>query len=105
MAGSWTRFHILRVLGDGPTYPYQLARTVAESTRGQVMLEAGNLHRRLGQLCSEGLIEETSRPDDEVDRRRRYFRLSPAGRRELAANLDRMREAVRLSDAGAGSER
>jgi DNA-binding PadR family transcriptional regulator len=105
MADSLTRFHILRVLLPGPSYPYRMALAISQSTQGRVVLEAGNLHRRLQQLLAEGLIREVELSRTAQDRRRRYFALTPAGRRALMAGLERMQTAVRLARAGLAGQR
>lgn len=97
MRDSWTRFYILCALGSGPQYPYRIAREVAAATGGRVVLEAGNLHRRLQQLLAEGLIGETTPPGPDEDRRRRYFAITRKGRLALRAETERMAEAMRVA--------
>ncbi|HET9369740.1 MAG TPA: helix-turn-helix transcriptional regulator [Vicinamibacterales bacterium] len=99
MLDSWTRFHILCALANGPEYPFQIARDVAEATRGELTLEAGNLHRRLQQLLQEGLVAEAPRPADCEDQRRRYFAVTARGRAALRDEAARMHVAARLARA------
>jgi DNA-binding PadR family transcriptional regulator len=63
-----------------------------------VRLGSTTLYRLLGQLLDEGLIEEArTRPAPQLDdERRRYFHLTPAGRRTLAAEM-RVLERVILA--------
>jgi DNA-binding PadR family transcriptional regulator len=96
---SWTRFYILCALGSGPQYPYRIAREVAAATGGLVVLEAGNLHRRLQQLLADGLIGEAAPPGPDEDRRRRYFAITRKGRLALRAETERMAEAMRVAKA------
>ena len=63
-------------------------------------LGSTTLYRTLGQLLDAGLIEEArARPAPQLDdERRRYFHITAAGRRELAAErrlLERVLVAVR----------
>jgi len=61
-----------------------------------VRLGSTTLYRLLGQLLDEGLIEESpARPAAHLDdERRRYYRITPAGRRALAAELKRLERLV-----------
>ena len=102
MLDSWTRFHILCALADGPEYPFQIARDIAAASRGELTLEAGNLHRRLQQLLQEGLIAEAPRPPECEDQRRRYFAVTARGRAALRDEAARMHEAARLARAALG---
>jgi len=94
MVDSWTRFHILCALLPGPQYPYRIARDIAAATGGRVVLEAGNLHRRLQQLLADGLVVEAKPPQESADRRRRYFAVTRKGREALREETDRMQQAV-----------
>ena len=57
-----------------------------------------NLYRALRRLQREGLIEDSTGPDSNDGPERRYFRLTPAGRRvasEEAARLNRLAKLAR----------
>ena len=64
-------------------------------TDGQIALGASSLYAVLKRLLAEGLVEEAAeRPDPALDdERRRYYRLSPFGRRAAVAELKRL-EAI-----------
>jgi DNA-binding PadR family transcriptional regulator len=49
-------------------------------------------------LEDEGLLTPVAAPKGEADERRIYYRLTPAGRRALAAELARLRDLVRLAE-------
>src|SRR3954468_16121179 len=91
---------ILTMLVAGERHGYGIRQDILEHTRGAIELEAGNLYRTIRRLEHEGLIDESGkRPSAESDdERRRYYRLTPAGRRVLAAELERLRELVRLGE-------
>ena len=76
-------FHILLALADGEKHGYAILKEVARRTEDKVKLSAGTLYGNLARLESEGLIAESShRPEVGLDdERRRYYRLTPAGRR------------------------
>ena len=54
------------------------------------------LYTNLKRLLEAGLIVEVAAETD-GDPRRRYYRLSRMGRRELAGELDRMERAIKLA--------
>lgn len=87
---------ILTVLASGDLHGYAIRKEVLDRTTGSVSLEAGNLYRYLRSLESEGLvIDAPPRSDDE---RRIYYRLTPLGRRVLAAELERLRSLVEYAE-------
>src|SRR5262249_42650168 len=73
------QFHILLALADEDRHGYGIILEVAERTGGAVRLGTGPLYTAIGRLAGNGLIEETSRRDRD-DERRRYYRLTAAGR-------------------------
>jgi DNA-binding PadR family transcriptional regulator len=100
---SRDRFHILVALAAGERHGYSIMQEVAERTGGKVRLSPSTLYSAIKRLLEEGLIEELeARPDPKHDdERRRYYRLTGAGRRaaiEEARQLEKL-----LADArGAG---
>ena len=88
-------FHILLALVDEEQHGYAIMRDVEESTDGSVRLGPGTLYRAVQSLLDKGVIEESARtPNEHEDQRRRYYRLTPFGRRVLAAETQRMAAAV-----------
>lgn len=94
---------ILLSLAERPSHGYALMQDVGERTKGQVRLWPAMLYGSLRELQGLGLIEETeSRPSAaEDDERRRYYRLTPRGRRALEAEVRRLEQIVRTA-RGAG---
>ncbi len=91
---------VLTVLGTHERHGYGIRQDIVAYTGGRIVLEAGNLYRHIRRLEGEGLVEECERrrsADD--DERRIYYRLTPFGRRVLAAELLRLRALVRLAEA------
>jgi DNA-binding PadR family transcriptional regulator len=91
---------ILSSLADADRHGYAIKKDIAERTGGEVRLGSTTLYRLLGQLLDAGLIEDAkSRPAPQLDdERRRYFHITAAGRRALAAELrvlERVLTAVR----------
>lgn len=94
-------FHVLLALSDGDQHGYAIMQAVLERTGGKVRLWPATLYGTLKKLLEEGLIEESGdRPAAALDdARRKYYRLTPAGRAALAAESNRLRELVRMLDA------
>jgi DNA-binding PadR family transcriptional regulator len=84
-------FQVLVALADGEKHGYAIGKEVALRTGGQVQLRAATLYTVIKRLLDHGFISEsTARPDPEVDdERRRYYRLTPRGRK--AAEVEALR--------------
>jgi DNA-binding PadR family transcriptional regulator len=87
---------ILASLAEGERHGYAIKKDVAARTGGEVRLGSTTLYRLLGQLLDEGLIEESdARPVAHLDdERRRYYRITAAGKRSLTAELKRLERLV-----------
>jgi DNA-binding PadR family transcriptional regulator len=97
-------FHMLLALGEGERHGYALKREILQRTGGKVNLGSGALYGSINRMLEEGLIEESDeRPDPHLDdARRRYYQITPFGRRVAQAEADRMRELVQLADMRLG---
>jgi DNA-binding PadR family transcriptional regulator len=87
--------HILLSVADGPRHGYSIMQEVADRTDGQVRIWPAALYGLLRELEKLDLIAESdNRPAaDEDDERRRYFALTPHGKRVLDAEVRRL-EAI-----------
>jgi len=84
---------ILAGLARREAHGYGIARDVEELSEGRVRLTAGTLYGALNRLVDDGLVEPAG--EREVQgRRRRYYRLTAAGREQLAAEVARLRATV-----------
>jgi DNA-binding PadR family transcriptional regulator len=94
-------FHILMALADDDRHGYAIIQDVEARTRGAVRLSAGTLYRTLQRLLEQGLIVEIDeRPEPEMDdERRRYYRLTRAGREAAESETTRLSALVRLARA------
>ena len=90
---------ILTVLSAGDRHGYGIRQDILEHTGGDVEIEAGNLYRHIRALEDEGWVDEARAPRNETDERRIYYKLTPAGKKALAAELQRLRDLVRLAEA------
>jgi len=96
-------FQVLLALAAGNGHGYAVMRYVERLTAGTVRLGPGTLYRTIGRLLADGLVEEVAgaEPAAPHDARRRYYRLTAAGRRcaeAEAALLDRL--AAAAAEAG-----
>ncbi|MEX2285259.1 MAG: helix-turn-helix transcriptional regulator [Gemmatimonadota bacterium] len=89
---------ILTMLTGGDRHGYGIRQDILDHTQGQVTVEAGNLYRHIRTLEEDGLIGEAPMPRSETDERRVYYRLSPLGKRVLAAEMQRLRSLVRIAE-------
>ena len=98
-------FHILLSLAEGERHGYALKRDIAQRTAGKLKLGPGMLYGTIHKMLELGLIEESDeRPDSHLDdERRRYYRITPLGRRAAKAEAARMRELVHLASAKFGA--
>ncbi|MFZ0038797.1 MAG: helix-turn-helix transcriptional regulator [Candidatus Acidiferrales bacterium] len=98
-------FHILLSLGEGERHGYAIKREIAARTEGKLKLGPGMLYGSINKMLELGLIEESAdRPDPHLDdERRRYYRITPYGRKIARAEAVRMRELVRLAASTFGA--
>lgn len=85
-------FHILLALAAGPLHGYGIMKHVERDTGGEVTLEIGSLYRLLARLVNEGLIDDI----ESADERRRYYRITAAGRKALKSEAARLANVVTL---------
>jgi DNA-binding PadR family transcriptional regulator len=91
-------FHVLLSLSGQEQHGYGIMQEVLERTGGKVRLWPATLYGTIKRLTDEDLIAESDeRPaPDEDDARRRYYRLTPLGRRVLGAESERLEDLVRV---------
>jgi DNA-binding PadR family transcriptional regulator len=94
-------FHMLLALTEGERHGYALKREIMRRTDGKLNLGSGALYGSISKILEQGLIEESDeRPDSHLDdERRRYYRITPLGRRVVEAEVRRLRELVQLAEA------
>lgn len=91
-------FQVLLVLLEGPRHAYGLSRAVDEEN-GDIRLEIGSLYRILSRLTGQEVIEDFDPPAgaEGHEARRRYYRITPFGRKVAAAEAGRLSSVVRLA--------
>jgi len=91
-------FHVLLALLEGPRHAYGLTRAVDEDN-GDVRLEIGSLYRILARLTDAGLIEAVAPATAAAghESRRRYYRITPFGRKVAESEATRLTTVLRLA--------
>ena len=82
-------FLILTALATGSQHGYGIITDVTQISGGRVRLRAGTLYTALDRLRSDDLIA-VDREEIVDNRLRRYYRLTPAGSKRLAAEAARL---------------
>ena len=98
---------ILKALSWGPQHGYTVTRWIRERTDQAMLIEEGALYPALYRLEAQELVEG-SWGSSENNRRARFYKLTPAGRKRLradAATWDRYATAVgQILGASSGPE-
>jgi transcriptional regulator len=79
-----TELLILALLEERDRHGYDLARLIDDRSRGAITFHVASLYPTLYRLEDRGLIEGRW-IEKAGQRRRRYYRLTPAGRKTLAS--------------------
>ncbi len=75
---------ILRTLLQGPTHGHAIAKHIQQTSQDLLQVETGSLYPALHRLEAKGWIAASWELSDK-GKRARFYRLTPAGRRQLAA--------------------
>lgn len=94
-------FQILLSLADEDLHGYGVMRQVAEQTGGRMRLGPGTLYSSIQALLEENFIEEVDfRKDEKLGHeRRRYYRLTSAGRKLARSEAERLADLLRVARA------
>jgi DNA-binding PadR family transcriptional regulator len=92
-------FQILLSLAGEDLHGYGIMRQIAEQTGGRMRLGPGTLYSSIQSLVEERLIEEVDRSVNMElgHERRRYYRLTPAGRKLARSEAERMADVLRVA--------
>jgi DNA-binding PadR family transcriptional regulator len=92
-------FHALFSLAEAPVHAYGVMKDIIDRTGGRVEVAPGSLHFTLQRLADAGLIEGATAPkaSARADARRRYYRLTPAGRTVLRSEVKALEDIVALA--------
>jgi PadR family transcriptional regulator, regulatory protein PadR len=74
---------LLAVVSEGPSYGYEITQSVLSRSGGRFDVKEGSLYPALHRLERSKLLQSYWMEHD--GRRRKYYKLTPAGRKTLAA--------------------
>ena len=94
-------FQIILSLADDDLHGYEIMRRVEEQTGGRTRLGPGTLYSSIRALLDAGFIAEvTARSDEDLnDERRRYYRVTAAGRKAAREEAERLADMLRVARA------
>lgn len=94
-------FQILLALADEDRHGYGIMRQVADQTDGRLRLGPGTLYSSIQTLLEEKFIVEVDlRADAKLGQeRRRYYRLTSAGRKLARSEAERLAGLLRVARA------
>lgn len=84
---------ILRTLATGPNHGFAVARRIQQISKSVLRVEQGSLYPALHRMELDGLIESYW-GTTENNRKAKYYRLTPSGRKTLAAETSRWEQLV-----------
>jgi DNA-binding PadR family transcriptional regulator len=88
---------ILFALADGASHGYAIIKEIEELTDGEMSPHTGSMYLALHRLLEDGLITESSVKGE--DARRRYYKLSDAGREAARFEARRLAQLVKVASA------
>jgi transcriptional regulator len=77
---------VLRVLQSGPLHGYAIAQRIGQLSSDVLQVEEGSLYPALQKMLMKGWVQSEWGLSD-TNRRVRSYRLTAAGRKQLAAEL------------------
>lgn len=91
--------HILLALATEERHGYGIMKEVEGDSQGKVKMGPGTLYGSLGRMMETGLIRESEKKVDPQmgDERRVYYKITSAGHRALAAELERYRGVLTVA--------
>lgn len=92
-----TAFQILLALVDEDLHGYGIMRQVEGQTAGRMRLGPGTLYSSIRTLLEARLIEEVDVRARPGDQRRRYYRLTSAGRKLVRSEAERIADLLRVA--------
>ena len=88
---------VLRVLQNGPMHGYAVAQRIHQVSSDALQVEEGSLYPALQRILVKGWAK-AEWGVSETNRRVRFYRLTPAGRKQLVAEMEdyeRTADAIR----------
>ena len=96
---------ILRTLQTGPAHGHAIAKTIERNSEEILQVEQGSLYPALHRLIKRGWIS-AEEGISENNRRAKFYRLTPRGRKQLLAEISKWEKLARAVAAilGAGTQ-
>ena len=85
---------VLRTLEHGTAHGHEISRHIRHTSRDVFRVEHGSLYPALHRLERRGLISARWKRHPERNREFRYYRLTTAGRKQLAIEYSRWNMVV-----------
>ncbi|HEY7392930.1 MAG TPA: PadR family transcriptional regulator [Bryobacteraceae bacterium] len=85
---------ILRTLNQGPLHGYGIAKRIRDWSKGDLQIEDGSLYPALNRMLLKGWLE-AEWGVTENNRRARFYRLTPAGWKQLEAESTAFHKMIR----------
>ncbi len=92
-------FHILLSVVNESRHGYAIMQDVQQRTGGAVQLGPGSLYWAIKRLVDATLLEETGTPAKAADSRRRYYRLTPFGKKTLRQEVRVLADIVGYAES------
>ena len=89
---------VLRTLAAEPLHGYAIARRIKDASRGRLEIEDGSLYPALNRMLVKGWLK-AEWGTSENNRRARFYRLTPEGRRQLeqeTTDFDQLIKSIQL---------
>ena len=78
---------ILKILSWGPMHGFGIGRWIEQLSENELRIEEGSLYPALYRLEKKGWVDSSWGVSDN-QRRAKFYRLTPRGRRQLLENTD-----------------
>ena len=78
---------VLKTLQSGTTHGWDIAQRIQQVSRDVLKVNQGSLYPALHRLEAQGLVASVW-GDSENNRRAKFYKLTPAGRKQLATETD-----------------
>jgi transcriptional regulator len=85
---------ILRTLLFGPVHGHQIAKQIRQATQDVLQVEHGSLYPALHRLERKGWIAARWETIKDGSRQFKYYRLTPAGKKQLSVEESNWRQLV-----------
>lgn len=85
---------ILRTLNQGPLHGYAIAKRIRDWSKGELEIEDGSLYPALNRMLTKGWLA-AEWGETQNNRRARFYRLTPAGKKRLEAESSSFQKMIR----------